>query len=330
MGRSRCGWLLLVSLMASSIVAQDTLLVHLPSAPAEAANRQAEAVNALAEVLSARLPDRTIEAKIYRRWRDASQVLSGNPENVNLLLTDASFVVDASTGHRPAYRFVHAGSGTYRRLLVVRSDRGELNRLVDLRDKSLAVVEAAGFGDGAGDAGFLRDQVFEDELDPLTWFATLKPSSDDFSATASVLYGQSDAALVAEYNPLLASHLGKDLRTVFESPELSLPVLWIRESAFTPEARQLLAETLRTLGDDPTGRTLLADLGIDGFAPVDGGYPLATATARPSKTLAIAVPAGDELDLVMPSLPAASELTFAVAVELPEIPLPVDGQGGSR
>ncbi len=52
---------LLVSAPAAE--GQRTLLVHLPSAPVEAANQQAEAINSLAAVLSQGLPDRDLEPK---------------------------------------------------------------------------------------------------------------------------------------------------------------------------------------------------------------------------------------------------------------------------
>ena len=215
----------------------QTLLVHLPSAPVEAAGDQAEAITALAEYLAARLPARGLEPKIFRRWRDAQAFLGDNSEDVTLMLSDASFALDRSSGLAPAYRFTRDGRSTYRRLLVVRSDRPELEKLVDLRGKTLALVETSGT---TADAAFLKREVFEDELDPADWFTTVASEVDDFSATASVLYGVTDAALVAEYNPLLADHLGQELRAVFESPELSLPVLSVREAAFEPADRAAL------------------------------------------------------------------------------------------
>ncbi|MEM7582286.1 MAG: PhnD/SsuA/transferrin family substrate-binding protein [Acidobacteriota bacterium] len=307
-------------------VERNTFLVHLPSAPVEAANRQAGAITRLARYLSERLPDRTIETKIYRRWRDARQNLERQPENLALMLADASFVASESSGLRPAYRFVHRGSETYRRLLVVRTDREGALKLADLRNASLAIVETA----GSSDASFLRSQVFGGELDPVAWFAAISPTVDDFSATASVLYGQTDAALVAEYNPLLIDHLENDLRVVFESPEISLPVLWVHDEAFPAESLQALQAALASLTEDADGVELLAELGIEGFSRLRSVADLTSPPARRDKVLAIALPTGGELELPEPPPPAPADLTFSVAIELPDIPLPVESGDGSQ
>ena len=300
----------------------ETFLVHLPSAPVEAANRQAEAITALAEYLAARLPGRGLEPKIFRHWHDAQDHLGEHSADVTLMLSDASSTLDRSHGLTPVYRFERGGSSTYRRLLVVRADRPELEKMVDLRGKTLALVETS----GAADLAFLKNDVFEDGLDPAEWFTSIAREVDDFTATASVLYAQTDAALVAEYNPLLASHLGKELRAVFESPELSLPVLSVRESAFEPADREALDRALEELAGDALGRQVLAGLGIQGLRPV-AGADLAQASVRRAKTLAIASAAGVTVPLEAPPLPSPELLSFAVAVELPEVPLPVDEEG---
>ncbi len=297
----------------------DTLLVHLPSAPVEAANRPAEALNAFAEYLAARLPNRDLELKIFRRWHDAEAFLVDPSTDVTLMLSDASSTLDRSHGLTPAYRFERAGRPTYHRLLVVRADRPELEKLVDLQGKTLALVETA----GADDATFLKRDVLEGGLDPEAWFAALVPEVDDFAATASVLYGKSDAALVAEYNPLLVQHLGQDLRTLFRSPELSLPVLSIREHAFEPAEREVLGRAFEELAADELGQQALAGLGIEALRPV-ADTALDRGSSRRTKTLSIASSGGATIALEAPPLPAPEHLSFAVAVELPEIPLPVE------
>ncbi len=312
---------LLLAVLATT-ASGEILLVHLPSAPVEAAGDQAKAISALTEYLADRLPDRSLESKIFRRWRDARDYLSKHSADVTLMLSDASSTLDRSHGLTPAYRFERDGSSTYRRLLVVRADRPELTRMVDLRGKTLALVATA----GAADLAFLKNGVFEDGLDPADWFTDVATEVDDFTATASVLYAETDAALVAEYNPLLASHLGKELRAVFESPELSLPVLSVREPAFEPADREALGRALEELADDARGRQALADLGIQGLRPVAGG-DLAQESVRRAKTLAIASAAGVTVPLEAPPLPSPELLSFAVAVELPEVPLPVDEDG---
>ena len=310
--------LAVLALAAPAARAQQTLLVHLPSAPVQAAGDQAGAVTALAEYLSARLPDSSFEAKIFRRWRDAQDHLEAHSAEVTLMLSDASFAASGIVGLTPAYRFERGGSSTYRRLLVVRADRPELGKLIDLESRTLALVETAG---ADADAASLRREIFEGALDPAALFSEIKPEVDDFAATASVLYGQTDAALVADYNPLLASHLGKELRSVFESPELSLPVLSVRESAFTATDREALGRALEALNQGILGRLVLADLGIDGIRPLIGAA-LARTPER-QKNLSIASSGGVTVELAPPPLPAPEQLSFSVGVELPEIPLPL-------
>lgn len=309
-------WLSVLVLGASMLPGQ-TLVVHLPSAPVESTGDQAEAVAALVEYLAAR--GQVLEPKIFRRWNDAQAYLSQHSADVRLMLTDASSTLDRSHGLTPAYRFERAGRSTYRRLLVVRADRPELEKMVDLRDKTLMLVETA----GAADMAFLQHDVFEEGLDPEAWFASVSKEVDDFSATASVLYAQADAALVAEYNPLLAQHLGRDLRTVFESPELSLPVLSVREDAFEPTDREALRRALAEMAGDALGQRALARLGIQGLRPLTA-EALARKSRRQAKTLAIASTGGVTVELEAPPLPAPEQLSYAVAVKLPEIPLQLD------
>ena len=73
-------------LTAAAAEGQRIMLVHLPSAPVEAANRQAEAVTSLAEYLQQRLPEQKLEPKIFRRWRDAHAFLRESPEKVALIV----------------------------------------------------------------------------------------------------------------------------------------------------------------------------------------------------------------------------------------------------
>lgn len=302
---------------------QRTMLAHLPSAPVEAANRQAAAITTLAELLSQRLAGE-VEVEIFRHWRDAHQLLNEKGESVAMVLCDASFAAHLPADLVPAYRFVRGGIETYRRLLVVQAGRKELAKLVDLEGAILSVVETA----GSADSDFLAREVFEGELDPGDWFSAIEPAVDDFSATANVLYGQTDAALVAEYNPLLTENLDRELRVVFESPPLSLPVLALRASAFTAEELETVRAVLTNLAADPRGRQVASALGIDALRALPRGGSLGAAEPRRVKQLEIAAPTGDEWTPQTPPLPSPAALSFAVTVELPEIPLPTGDEPG--
>ena len=216
--------------LAAPAAAQDTFVVHLPSAPVEAAAHLAEAMTDLAAYLSEKVPGSTLEVRLFRRWSDADSYLEGHASSVALLLTEASFLLDrgAGSGFAPTHRLKREGRDTYRRLVVVRADAEDLGSLADLKGRSLTVVETA----GASGPSFLERAVFEGVVAPLEWFGKLESEVDDFSAANKVLYGQTDSALISEHNPLVAGHLGRDLRAVYTSPPLSLPVLAVREGAF--------------------------------------------------------------------------------------------------
>ncbi len=300
--------------------ADRVFLVHLPSLPIEAGNRQAEAVTALAAYLKTAVPGLG-ETKIFRRLSDAQTFLAAAPARVTLLWCDASFLLDLPAGADfvPLARVIRGGVATYRRHLVVRADRSDLRELADLRGKSLSVVEAAA---PRGQA-LLGRAVFEGELDLATWFGPLTAVADDFAATANVLYGETDAALVAEFNPLLNEQLEQQkLRSLYTSPPLSLPVLAGRRGALTADERSALDTALRQLGQVQSP-PVLAGLKIDGFAALAGERivqdQLLPAAVR-KKTLEIAVPRAALVELAAPK-PLPQELQLILAVELPEIPL---------
>ncbi len=316
-------------LSAATVSGQQTLLVHLPSAPVESAGRQAEAITALSDYLSRALPDLGLETKIFRRLEDAMAYLADHGDSVALTLSDAALVSDfpAASGLEPYRRFTRQGQPTYRRLIVVRADREELQKLVDLRGRTLAVVETS----AASGAAFLRHRVFENELDPPAWFSEVVPVVDDFAATASVLYQQTDAALVAEYNPLLSQHLGGELKALYESPRLSLPVLSLRSAIFGADLRSVLDRVLGGIAEDPQAAPALAELGIDGFDLVtDRSALLGDVASAPSKAFEIAVPAAGTMTLAPPPAIAPGQLPWTLAVELPEFEIDPAAVSGSR
>jgi len=247
-----------------------------------------------------------------------------------LTLTDVGFLaaLPPGSGFVPIHRLVREGRGTYRRLLVVRADQESLAKLTDLRGRTLGVVETA----GPAEAAYVGRAVFEGAVDLAGWFSRLDLVADDFTATSAVLYGQDDAALVAEHNPLLGAHLGQDLKTLFTSPPLSLPLLAVREAALTADQRRSLDDAMRGLAGDPRGRKLLEALKADGFAGLSAAEA-AGVTALPSagaKEPEIALPSAAGLTLTPAPLPAAAQLPFLLAVELPDVPLPREDDSGGH
>lgn len=300
--------------------AQSSFVVHLPSAPVEAAGRLAEAATALNDYLTARVPGLQLELHLFRRWSDANDYLEAQGDHVAMVLTEASFLLDHSSRLVATHRFRRLGQTTYRRVLVVRQDAEGVDKLVDLKGRSLAVVETSG---STGEV-FLERVIFENEVSPRSWFSRVDSMIDDFLAVNAVLYSQADSALVAETNPLLISQLGSELRVVYTSPPLTLPVLAIREALFAEDQRRALERALSQLESDTQGRKVLAELKLDGIDALKGTVAQ-TAVALPAprgKSLEVALPSGVDLALELPALPSADQLPFTVAVELPNIPLP--------
>ena len=303
------------------------LVAHLPSTVVEAAARQAEAITTLASYLSERVPGVDIRPEIFRRATDAAAFLEREGGQAALMLSEAPFVAAPPPGVNmtPAWRSLREGRATFKKVLVVPTG-SSAQRLGDLQGNSLVVVEAVP-GGGAEDLG---RQVFEGEIDPSLWFASIDSVADDFTAIANVLYGQTDAALVAEYNPLLARHLGKDLRILYESPPLSLPVLSLLGAPLNTTQQTALSEALAEAKGQQAVRTALETLGWEGFAPLSpgdlqGGGPSQQGSGL---SLSLAVPGARALEIdEPPPAPVAGALPFALAVELPELPLDPEALG---
>ncbi len=296
----------------------DVLLVHLPAVPIENAARAAAALTELGQALGTGAA-LDLRVEIFRRWQDAHDYLEANGDRVALVLSEVSFLLDLPPGIelQPVHRFVRNGEEVYRRVLVVRAERAELQEPADLSGASVVVVETA----GSSLHRFLQQEIFAGRLDPADRFQ-LVHEEDDFSATANVLFQQADAALIAEYNPLLAAHLGDDLRTVYTSPPLSLPVLSVGPS-LDPGRRQALAQTVLELPSTAAGA--LRELGIEGLNPVRDPGSLWPNRQQAPRALEIALPS--DLSLALPPLalpppPAAGALEYGVTVTLPSVPLP--------
>lgn len=309
--------------------AQQALVVHIPSSPIEGATRQAAAVTTLASLLSAEVDGLDLEPQLFRRLTDAQAFLDQSRERAVLVLSDAAWVPDlASQGYEPAFQLNRGGSDTYRRLLVVPAN-SDAQTLADLRGKSLTVVDTT-----PSSGAFLRQAVFSGELDAADWFSGVSSEVDDFAAVNSVLFGTSDATLAADYNPLLASNLDSELRAVYRSPPLPLPVMSWRvdgDGALDAATRSALERAMSGLGGSADGQALMAELGIDTFAPVGSrGERLVRLPESADKAFEISAPAGGALRVEPPAPPSSGTLTYRLAIELPKVDLDSSGDGSSR
>ncbi len=310
-------------LTAPLSAAPGALLVHLPSVPLESSTRLATAVTALRDYMSAEVPGFVVDVKIFRRWEDADAFYQKDPSAIVAVLSEASFLLDlpAEEGFVPVWRFYREGSETYRQVLVVRTEDQTLSALADLRSHSLQYVKTT----GGHTLSFLARAVFAGEVSPQDWFGSLEAAPDDFSAVASVLHGQVDAALVADYNPLLRSQLGDKLRTLFTSPPLSLPVIALRSQALGAEERAALDRAMASIGENVEGRKVLEELGLDGLRPIENGggrfdrEALLRIPSVQKKTMEIALPSSVPAPSAGPSELTPADVTFSLALELPEI-----------
>ncbi|MDA8018351.1 MAG: phosphate/phosphite/phosphonate ABC transporter substrate-binding protein [Thermoanaerobaculia bacterium] len=320
-------WLAVFS-SASILAAQQTLLVHLPSSPIEGAARQAAAVARLASLLSEQVDGLSLEPELFRRLADAQAFLERSPDRVALLITDAAWVPElARSGFAPAFQLRRGGSDSYRRLLVVPVGSAVQN-LGDLRGSGLTVVDTT-----PASGPFLRQAVFSGEIDAETWFSGIDKEVDDFAAVNAVLFGTSDATLVAEYNPLLAANLGEELRVIYRSPPLPLPVIsWRQDGAGALDGalRSSLERAVAGMRTSAEGQALMAELGMEALVAVgSAGSRLVALPETGEKTFEISAPSGRSALRVDPPVPPpSSALTYRLAIELPEVDLR-SGAGGS-
>jgi hypothetical protein len=325
MKRARAALALLAVLAAPPLFADATLLVYLPAAPVESASRLGEAVSELGAYLSARVPGLALAVRPFRRGEDAAAYLKASSGDVALVLVESSFLLELPEGFAPvpAFRLVRAGKETHRKLVVVASANAELKTLTDLRGRSLTLASS-----GSETAlRFVGRAVFDGAMAPQTWFGTIHAESDELTATADVLYGRSDAALVSEENPLLAANLNKELRTIFTSQPLSLPVLAYRTGALGADQQAALDDALEGLARRPEGKKILDGLRGDGFARIrDGAGRLDRAgllTLPEAETRAPEVATAAARDLGLPPLPGPdpAKIPFLLGFTVPELPV---------
>ncbi len=297
------------------------MVVHLPEAPIESMNRLAEGVTALASYLQGSVKDLTLEVKAFRKSEDARGFLASQGEATALVVCDAAFLLDLQDGYEVAHRFVRRGRETGRKLVVVKKDGG-LESLASLKGRSLTMT----LGTSWPAIRYLTESVFRNEIDPTFWFGGIIQETDDFTAIAAVLYGRTDAALVSEDNPLLATHLEKDLVSIYSSPPLSLSVIAVRPGAFAPGQLATFTASLDGLGSRPEAEPIRAVLAIDGFRRVEEGLRRAgdlLAGSSVRRELEVAIPSS-----TLPPLPADLQplppgaVPFVVGVELGEVAIP--------
>lgn len=299
---------------------RPVLFVYLPELPTAAADDLATASAGLAQALStARL---TFEPKVFRQQADARAWLSAHAAAVSLLLVDPALLLDLPPGlaPRPLARAHRAGRQTHQRGVVVQQ-QSAARSLLELAGKSLALPASY------GEAGTLvvERQVLRGDVSIGQHFSRVETTVDDVEALATMLYGRSDAALVALDNPRLASALASaKVRVVYNGAAVSLPVLATVGSTLSPADISTLGSRIASLPS--TAAAALAALGVDGFAPLDRPLPTRQALlSLPIATPPELSPALLDFDLGgfgAPPAPRVAEIAFLLGLALPELPLP--------
>ena len=331
----RPGVLVFLLALASTAAAQDrTMVVYLPSAPTESASRVAAGITQLAAHLSERTGMR-IEAKAFRRAEDAAAYLASSAGQTAIVVADQAFLMDLPPGFDivPAFRFVRSGRETGRKIVVVRNN-DRATSLAGLRGRAIATA----MGSGRGSSAYLARMIFGGEIDPQRWFSRIVYEPDDFTAATNVMFGRVDAALVSEDNPLVVANLKKELREVYASRPVSLPVVAIRTS-LSESQRSAIEQALGALPRSGDGPAILAGLAIERFQRIgDGNGTMERAgllrlPSGATRTLEIAMPA---VSIDVPRLAplAPDQLPYFLGVELLDLPIPLPpietgGRGGA-
>jgi hypothetical protein len=318
---------LLLSATAPAAVAEKSLVVCLPASTVESAARLGEAVTDLGAYLDKRVPELKLVVRPFRRSEDAMSYVQAQGRDVVLLLTETPFLLDLPTDFQPlpACRVVRGGKETQRKVVAVGATG---TSLAALQGKSISLALSG----GDGSARFLARAVFDGALVPESWFGKLVSETDEFTATANVLFGRSDAALVSEDNPLLLSHLGKELKTVYTSPPVSLPVLSYRGGALTAAQQAAIETALVALPRAEEGKKILDGLHVEGFARVRDADRAGLLTVPSEERRAAEVAILAVRDLVLPALPGpdAAKVPFLLGLTLPDLPMPVLEAGKPR
>lgn len=281
-----------VMLFAASAFAQSrTLVVYLPDSPAESPKKLAESVTDFAQGVSARSGVR-LELKFFRRGDDAVEYVTAHRNDVALVVAPQELLGELPQELAPLFRFARAGAESYHRVVVVRAN-DPARSLADLRNRTVT---------------FVQPVVRAPREAPA--FRAVINAPDDQTAAANVLTGGADAAIVSELNPLVTAHVGRDLRVIYTTAAIPLPVVAIRVASFSERERESIEAALIA------SQQSLAPLQVSSLAHI-ANEPAPVA----EKKLELATVDPSALDLPKPSTTGLS-VPVMVGVEVVPVALP--------
>ena len=304
---------ILAAMLTASVIwmpaaSAERFAVHLPSHRAESAGRLATGLDQLTTRLEQALGGMELQVEIFRKQEDLDEFLRRSPD-VILVLSEESFLSGSPIELEPVGRFVLSGVGSYRRVVVVPAP-SSARRLADLRGQELTVVRTAASLD------HLASSVFADELDPKSYFSSLRQVVDDSEAVTDVLFGQATAALVAEHCPLLQSNLDSKLRVIYRGNPISLPLISVRADLLDESKRQSLSSALAqmTLANAGSMLSHLGFEGFEGFEPVRGTGSRVGSSAGAGRTMDLALDVEWVEEGPRPVLPDRLPLPYIIAL----------------
>jgi hypothetical protein len=288
---------------------RPVLLCFLPDSPAASALRLAEGVEALAGALEERL-GLDLRIAIFRREADAlAFARSGAP--LALVLAEARFAA-ALAAERPlagVARLRYRGGERFRKLLV--------RRPTAAGEPALTIAISAAEPEAVRER--VRALLPRGSPEP-SWIV----SPDDFHAVAAVIFGEVSAAWVADYNPMLEAHLGRDLVPLAAGEERETPWLALVAPYATPDAAARLADLLAAAAPDRAVEAALEGLSASGFAP----FELAAASVvRLGALPGDLEVAGIDPEWIPPNPPLARDALPPPPFRLPAPALDWDGLG---
>jgi tetratricopeptide (TPR) repeat protein len=263
----------------TSPLPRRTVVVFLPDAPAMTEKKLAEAAVSIVDLVAASssLP---LQTELFRRAEDARAFIVAHRDQIGLVIANPEFI---GREFAPRYSFTHQGTTTYERKVVV-PVRSRVKTMADLRGKMISGVDALS-DEGVGVTSHV---------------------ADDLTALANALYGRTDAALVSEWNPLLAEH-AQELRVVHTTSPRPLPV--IAFAPMPPADRAALDDAFRSLP-----RAALTPLRFSGVVRI-GAEPHVVEKREPQTVPAAVLGLKPDAPIAVP---------LRVSIDLPRVEIPED------
>ncbi len=244
---------------------QETVL-HLAVAAIISPKGNIESYTSLAEYLSAQL-DQDVNIVQRRTYAEVNELIARQQADLGFVCTSAYVA-----GHRQfgmellAAPQINGKTIYYSELIVPASSPAQ--SIVDLRGKVFAFTDPMSFS-GRVYPTYLLNQLGER---PEEFFSRIFFTYSHDKAIQAVADGVADGAavdsIVLEYALKRDPLLREKIRIIRRSPPFGIPPVVV-PPGLPPAEKQRLQEILLTMHENPTGKAVLENLGIDRFVLID-------------------------------------------------------------